>query len=139
MGAARGGALPAHLPARAALVQPRARAGRTLYFAGDSGWFPPLFAEIGRRWGPLDAALLPIGAYEPRWFMRYQHINPEEAVMALDALRARHLVAMHWGTFVLTDEALDEPPRALRRAAEEHGVDASRLVVLAVGERWIVP
>jgi N-acyl-phosphatidylethanolamine-hydrolysing phospholipase D len=112
--------------------------GRRLFFAGDSGWFAG-FAEYGRRFHPVDAALLPIGSYEPRWFMRYQHMNPEEAVAALQALGARHLVAMHWGTFVLTDEPLDEPPHALRRAAAARGVAPDRLAVLAVGERWCLP
>lgn len=109
--------------------------GERLYFAGDTGWFPG-FAEYGRRFGPLAAALLPIGAYEPRWFMRYQHIDPAEAVAAATALRAKRLVAMHWGTFVLTDEPLDEPPRALSRAAADAGVDPATIALPAVGERW---
>jgi len=113
-------------------------AGRRLFFAGDTGWFGG-FAAYGHSYESIDVAMLPIGAYEPRWFMRFQHINPEEAVAALEALRARHLVAMHWGTFVLTDEPLDEPPRALRRAAAERAIEAERLVVLAVGERWRLP
>jgi len=84
--------------------------------------------------------MLPIGAYEPRWFMRYQHVDPAEALAAAQAMRARELVAMHWGTFVLTDEPLDEPPRALARAlataraAGDATVPAVR--VPAVGERW---
>jgi N-acyl-phosphatidylethanolamine-hydrolysing phospholipase D len=110
-------------------------AGRRVWFAGDTGWFPG-FAEYGRRFGPLDAALLPIGAYEPRWFMRYQHIDPAEAVKAAQALRARELVGMHWGTFVLTDEPLDEPPRALARAVAAAGAAAPAVRLPAVGERW---
>jgi N-acyl-phosphatidylethanolamine-hydrolysing phospholipase D len=109
--------------------------GERLYFAGDTGWFPG-FAEYGRLFGPLAAAMLPIGAYEPRWFMRYQHIDPGEAAAAFQALRARQLIAMHWGTFVLTDEPLDEPPRALERAAAEAGVGPASIRVPAVGERW---
>ncbi len=108
---------------------------RRLYFAGDSGWFPG-FAEYGRRFGPLAAALLPIGAYEPRWFMRYQHMDPAEALAAAGALVARELVAMHWGTFVLTDEPLDEPPRALARAAAAAGGIPIARRVPAVGEHW---
>jgi N-acyl-phosphatidylethanolamine-hydrolysing phospholipase D len=111
--------------------------GRRVYFAGDSGWFPG-FAEYGRKFGPIVAAMLPIGAYEPRWFMRYQHIDPAEAVAAAKALRARQLVAMHWGTFVLTDEPLDEPPRALARAVGAAGEAAPTVRVPAVGERWDV-
>ena len=110
-------------------------AGRRIHFAGDTGWFAG-FAEFGRRFGPLDAAMLPIGAYEPRWFMRYQHLDPGEALAAAQALRARQLVGMHWGTFVLTDEPLDEPPRALARAVAAAGSAAPRVRVAAVGERW---
>jgi N-acyl-phosphatidylethanolamine-hydrolysing phospholipase D len=108
--------------------------GRSVLFAGDTGWFPG-FQELGRRCGPLDAALLPVGAYEPRWFMRYQHLDPGEAVAAHVALGARRLVGMHWGTFVLTDEPLDEPPGALRAAAETAGVPAEEIALPAVGER----
>lgn len=117
-------------------------ADHRLYFAGDSGWFAG-FAEYGRRFGPFDAAMLPIGAYEPRWFMRYQHVNPAEALAAAQMMRARELVAMHWGTFILTDEPLDEPPRALgravaaTRAAGDPAVPAVRIP--AVGERWEIP
>ncbi|HXT49760.1 MAG TPA: MBL fold metallo-hydrolase [Thermoanaerobaculia bacterium] len=110
-------------------------AGRRVYFAGDSGWFAG-FAEYGRRFGPVDAAMLPIGAYEPRWFMRYQHVNPAEALAAAQALLARELVGMHWGTFVLTDEPLDEPPRALARAVAAAGDAAPAVRLPAVGERW---
>ena len=114
-------------------------AGRRVYFAGDTGWFAG-FGEYGRRFGPFAAALLPIGAYEPRWFMRYQHVDPAEALAAAQALRARELVGMHWGTFILTDEPLDEPPRALARAvaaAREVGAATVPAVRLpAVGERW---
>ena len=109
--------------------------GQRLYFAGDTGWFPG-FAEYGRRFGPLAAAMLPIGAYEPRWFMRYQHIDPAEAVAAAQALATRQLIGMHWGTFVLTDEPLDEPPRALVRAVAEAGADPAWVHLPAVGERW---
>jgi N-acyl-phosphatidylethanolamine-hydrolysing phospholipase D len=112
-------------------------AGRRVYFAGDTGWFPG-FGEYGRRFRPIDAALVPIGAYEPRWFMRYQHVNPAEALAAAQALLARELVAMHWGVFVLTDEPLDEPPRALARAVAAAGDAAPAVRVPAVGERWEV-
>ncbi|GMU64891.1 MAG: hypothetical protein AMXMBFR36_11650 [Acidobacteriota bacterium] len=104
-------------------------------FAGDSGYFHG-FAEIGRRFDRLDAALLPIGAYEPRWFMRNVHMNPAEALEALRDTGARTLVPTHWGTFDLADEAVDEPPRELaRRLAEPRFAElAPRVRVLAVGE-----
>jgi N-acyl-phosphatidylethanolamine-hydrolysing phospholipase D len=111
---------------------------RRYFFAGDTGWFHG-FAEFGRRFAPIDAAILPIGAYEPRWFMRGQHLNPAEAWQAFGELGARWLLPMHWGTFDLTDEPLDEPPRALARAIAEAGGDASRVHLFAIGERWLIP
>jgi N-acyl-phosphatidylethanolamine-hydrolysing phospholipase D len=111
---------------------------RRYFFAGDTGYFHG-FAEIGRRFGPIDVALLPIGAYEPRWFMRYQHMGPEEALRAFHDLGARYMVGMHWGTFDLTDEPLDEPPKVLAKAVAEAATDAERVRVMAIGERWRVP
>ncbi|HJZ86714.1 MAG TPA: MBL fold metallo-hydrolase [Polyangia bacterium] len=104
--------------------------GARFYFAGDTG-YPAAFREIGRRMPGIDYALLPIGAYEPRWFMQSQHISPEEAARAFGELGARALVPMHWGTFRLTDEPLDEPPRLLRQAM---GADTDRIIQLAIGE-----
>ena len=83
-----------------------------VYHSGDTAYFEG-FTEIKKRVGPIDAALLPIGAYDPAWFMSKQHINPEEAVRAFGDLGAREFIAMHWGTFQLTDEPLDEPPARL--------------------------
>ncbi len=108
------------------------------YFVGDSGWHPD-FAAIGARLGPLDVVLMPVGAYEPRWFMRPVHMDPEEAVRAFGALTDPHhhpavMVAMHWGTFVLTDEPTDEPPRRARAAWRAQGRPDERLWVLAPGE-----
>lgn len=95
--------------------------GGTLYFAGDTGYFPG-FREIRSRLGAVDAAILPIGAYEPRWFMRTQHMDPAEAVMAHRELGSSVSVAAHWGTFQLTDEGLEEPVRALAEARLAHGL-----------------
>ena len=93
-----------------------------LYHSGDTAYFDG-FSEIGRRSGRIDAALLPIGAYDPAWFMSKQHMNPEEAARAFTDLGARNFVAMHWGTFQLTDEALDEPPQRLKAEWERRGLD----------------
>ena len=112
--------------------------GRKYFFAGDTGYFHG-FAEYGRRYGPVDAALLPIGAYEPRWFMDFQHMNPAEALRAFRELRARTLFAMHWGTFDLTDEPPDEAPRALRRELSRAGVREDEVAVMAVGETRALP
>jgi N-acyl-phosphatidylethanolamine-hydrolysing phospholipase D len=105
----------------------------TAYHSGDTALFDG-FREIGERLGPIDWAMLPIGAYEPRWFMQSQHLNPEDAGQAFEMLRARTLVAMHWGTFKLTDEPLGEPPDRMRAYFAEHGLDPSRLWVMSVGE-----
>jgi len=107
--------------------------GRRVFFAGDTGYHPE-FGAIGERCGPFDVALLPIGAYEPRWFMRYLHMNPEEAVAAFRALNARMMVPIHWGTFKLTDEAMDEPPIRARAAWEAAGLPPTGYRQLAHGE-----
>ncbi len=104
-----------------------------LYHAGDTAWFEG-FREIGARFPGLDAALLPIGAYDPAWFMEKQHMNPEQAVQAFVDLGARLFVAMHWGTFKLTDEPLDEPPQRLRAEWRRRGLPEERLRIPAVGE-----
>ena len=108
-----------------------------VYFAGDTG-YPAQFRAIRERLGAPDLALLPIGAYEPRWFMAAQHMNPEEAVLAHLDLGARLSVAMHFGTFQLTDEAIDAPVEALAAARARHGVPPEAFRVLDFGEslRW---
>ncbi len=103
------------------------------YHSGDTGHFDD-FVEIGRRCGPIDWAMLPIGAYEPRWFMQPQHMNPDDAVAAYEALGARNFVAMHWGTFKLTDEALHLPVARTRALWAERGLDPARLWIVDVGE-----
>jgi L-ascorbate metabolism protein UlaG (beta-lactamase superfamily) len=109
-----------------------------VYFAADSG-YASHFREIRRRFGPVDLALLPIGAYEPRWFMREAHMNPEEAVMAHRDLAARTSIGMHFGTFRLTDEAIDEPVRRLAEARRAGGVADQEFRVLAFGESMAIP
>jgi L-ascorbate metabolism protein UlaG (beta-lactamase superfamily) len=104
-----------------------------VYHAGDTAYFEG-FAEIGRRFPGLDAALLPIGAYDPPWFMERQHMNPEQAVQAFLDLGARRFVAMHWGTFKLTDEPLDEPPRRLRAEWRRRALPDASLRVPGIGE-----
>ncbi len=108
-------------------------AGRKLYFAGDTGYSRD-FADIGARFAPIDMALIPIGAYEPRWFMQAMHVNPEDAVKIHQDLGARLSVAMHWGTFCLTTEPLDEPPRRLAAACTAAGLPAGCFRVLQHGE-----
>lgn len=103
------------------------------YHSGDTALFDG-FTEIGERCGPIDWAMLPIGAYEPRWFMEPQHMNPEDALIAFERLGAKTFVAMHWGTFKLTDESIAEPPEKTRALWRERGWDNSRLQIPAIGE-----
>jgi len=107
--------------------------GRRLLFAGDSG-YGPHFREIAARLAPVDLALLPIGAYEPRWFMKDIHMNPAEAVQAHLDLGARQSLAMHYGTFQLTPEGVGEPVRELTKALRERGVPAGVFRPAEVGE-----
>lgn len=106
--------------------------GARVYHAGDTAYFAG-FQDIGQRFPRLDAALLPIGAYDPEWFMRSQHMTPEDAVQAFLDLGARRLVAMHWGTFKLTDEPLDEPPRRLVTDWERRHLPKETLSILPIG------
>jgi N-acyl-phosphatidylethanolamine-hydrolysing phospholipase D len=109
---------------------------RRFYFAGDTGYFAG-FSEIGRRLGPFGLAALPIGAYEPSAMMRPVHLDPEEALQAgLDA-RAAVMIGMHYGTFDLTDEPLDEPPRRFQAEAQRRGLtDAAWTPPLGETRRW---
>jgi N-acyl-phosphatidylethanolamine-hydrolysing phospholipase D len=108
--------------------------GLRVYFCGDSG-YAPLFSDIGQRAGPFDAVLLPIGAYEPRWFMHTAHMNPEEAVQAWVDLGAQGVfVPMHWGTFRLTDEPPLEPRARLQRAWTGRRLPPPSLRILKHGE-----
>jgi L-ascorbate metabolism protein UlaG (beta-lactamase superfamily) len=106
---------------------------RRVFFAGDSG-YAPLFRDVRQRFGPIDLALLPIGAYEPRWFMRPIHMNPAEAVQAHLDLEAAESIGMHFGTFQLTTEGIDDPVRALDDACRARDVPRSRFRTLEFGE-----
>ncbi len=103
--------------------------GQRFYFAGDTG-YPAAFPEVGKRYPGIDYAMLPIGAYEPRWFMHPQHMAPEETARAFHELGARELVPIHWATFRLTDEPMDEPPKLLYAAM---GAQANRILFLPIG------
>ena len=107
--------------------------GRRIYFAGDSA-YGPFFRDIGRRLGPIDLALLPIGAYEPRWFMHVLHMNPAEAVQAHLDLGAPESIGIHFGTFQLTTEGIDDPLRALDEARRANSISPSRFRTLGFGE-----
>lgn len=113
-------------------------AGRTVYFSGDSGYCP-YFQQIGARFPGIDLSLLPIGAYEPRWFMRPMHMNPADAVQAHLDLGTARSIGMHFGTFAgLTDEGIDAPVTALADARREHGLDEEAFTTLDVGQTRVM-
>jgi N-acyl-phosphatidylethanolamine-hydrolysing phospholipase D len=105
----------------------------SLFFAGDSGYSRD-FQDIGARFGGFDLSLIPIGAYDPRWFMRAMHMDPDEAVRVHLDVRSRHSIGMHWGTFVLTMEDPAEPPRRLAAALAAAGLPAGSFTVMQHGE-----
>jgi L-ascorbate metabolism protein UlaG (beta-lactamase superfamily) len=107
--------------------------GAHIFFAGDTA-YAHFFRDVRQRCGPIDLALLPIGAYEPRWFMQAVHMNPAEAVQAHLDLEASASVGMHFGTFQLTTEGIDEPPRALEEACRARNIPPSRFRTLRFGE-----
>jgi len=114
--------------------------GKRAYFAGDTAYHPE-FGEVGARCGPFDFVMIPIGAYDPRWFMHVVHVDPEEAVQIYEDLVAPHvgkplplMLGIHWGTFRLTDEPMEEPPRRTVARWREVGLDEDRLWIARVGE-----
>ncbi|WP_157981311.1 MBL fold metallo-hydrolase [Aliidiomarina sanyensis] len=109
--------------------------GHSVWFAGDTGYNTHQFRAVPARLNRVSVALLPIGAYEPRSFMKEQHVNPEEAVLMHQDLRACQSIAMHWGTFPLSAEGLLQPVHALREAKELHQVSSDEFQVFAIGER----
>lgn len=112
--------------------------GQRLYFSGDTA-LGPVFRDIGARHGPFSAALVGIAAYLPQAIMKASHATPEEAVELGRDIGAETLVAMHWGTVVLTDEPPFEPPARFRRAAAEAGYGAERAWLMRIGESRPLP
>jgi N-acyl-phosphatidylethanolamine-hydrolysing phospholipase D len=108
------------------------------WYSGDTGYARPIFTTIGRRLEPLDLAIIPIGAYAPRWFMQAQHVNPEEAVQIFSDVGARRAIGVHWGVFQLSAEPIDEPPRRLQAAAASAGLAPEAFVAPALGETIVV-
>jgi L-ascorbate metabolism protein UlaG (beta-lactamase superfamily) len=106
-----------------------------IYIVCDSGYGEGKhFRRVARAHGPLRLAILPIGAYEPRWFMKDQHMNPQDAVKALADCGAQAALAHHHGTFQLTDEAIDAPVTALHAALDEAKIARERFVALKPGQ-----
>ena len=111
--------------------------GNRIFFAGDTG-YAKHFKQIGHKYGRFDLALLPIGAYEPRWFMKFHHVNPEESVQIHRDIHSKYSVAMHWGTFILTDEPLDAAPLELAKALQKYQLDESSFEIYQHGETRIL-
>lgn len=108
-----------------------------VYFAGDTGYGDgAIFRAMRTTYGPTDVALLPIGAYAPRWFMADQHTDPDDAVRMMMDLEARHAIGIHWGSFQLTDEDREEPLARLRTALQERGIEERRFPAAAAGDSY---
>ena len=112
--------------------------GATVYFAGDTG-YAPFFAEIRRRYGPIDLAFLPIGAYKPRWFMRLMHLSPADAIRAHLDLGARLSVAIHFGTFPLGDDTIDDAPKDLLALLGSIDIGDTDFIVPKFGVVYEIP
>ena len=108
-----------------------------IYFAGDTG-YGPQFKDIKKRFGIISLAFIPIGAYAPRWFMKDHHCNVEEAIQIHKDLKSKNSFAMHWGTFQLTDEPMDEPPRLLEKLSVEKDLSKGEFIAMMHGESKII-
>ena len=121
------------------LRTPEAAPGsKRIWFVGDTGYDAEIGSAVRERCGAPDLALVPIGAYEPRWFMAPMHMNPAEAIQLHRDVEARLSVAMHWGTFQLTDEGREEPPEALADARTAANLGAEAFRIVAPGESVVV-
>lgn len=110
-----------------------------IFHIGDTGFHDgSLYRQLGEEHGPFDLAVLPIGAYEPRWFMQDNHMNPTEAITVMRSLRASRALGHHWGTFQLTDEGIERPIEALKAALAEAGEPEARFVPSRPGMVWTV-
>ena len=109
---------------------------KNIFFGGDTG-YSKHFVDIFNRLGAMDFSLIPIGAYEPRWFMKTMHVNPSEAVMAHIDLKSKQSIGIHFGTFQLTDEAIDQPKRDLIKALEEKKISPDKFTTLQPGQSQI--
>ena len=117
------------------------------WFAGDTGYSRD-FADIGSHFAPrhsqalgggFDLALIPVGAYEPRWFMQDQHVDPAEAVRIHRDVSSKRSIGVHWGTFGLTDEPADQPPRDLAAACRAAGLPENAFTTMAIGQTLRLP
>ena len=111
-----------------------------VYHVGDTGFGKGNnYREVAKKYGGLDVAILPIGAYEPRWFMKSSHQNPREAVTGLKLCKANYGLGHHWGTFQLTNEEVDAPEKALAKALKKQVLDQDRFIAMRPGQVWKLP
>ncbi len=113
--------------------------GGNIFFAGDTGWGDGAWVREVARHGPFRLAIIPIGAYEPREVMRSHHVNPEEAFAIFDALRPERAIGMHWGTFQLTWEPIDQPRERLAALRRQRNIAADRFVAVEAGQGFSLP
>jgi L-ascorbate metabolism protein UlaG (beta-lactamase superfamily) len=111
----------------------------SFFYAGDTGWGDGSWVGEAAEAGPYRLAIIPVGAYEPRDFMKSHHVDPGEAVRIHRALRPAMSLGVHWGTFQLTFEAIDDPPRRLQRELRARGVPTERFITTEVGRPVRVP
>ena len=110
--------------------------GGIVHVVGDTGYHQPLFSDVRQKFGAPRMSLIPIGAYEPRWFMKDQHIGPDEAVQAFVDCGAQNAIGCHWGTFQLTDEAIDAPVTELAAALKAKGIAPQWFQAFRPGQVW---
>lgn len=111
-----------------------------IYFAGDTGFHDGInYRHVAEKHGGVRLAILPIGAYEPRWFMAPHHQNPDEAVRAMQLCNAAYAAGCHWGTFHLTNEPIEEPRTQLLEALDAHDVSRENFRAMLAGEVWDIP
>ena len=108
--------------------------GTSIWFAGDTGYNDKQFKEIGNKLGPVDLALIPIGGYLPRAFMRPYHVNPHEALKIHKDVKAKQSIGMHWGTFPLTAEGPNDPIVELAKQRKKFKITHNEFMSIAVGE-----
>jgi L-ascorbate metabolism protein UlaG (beta-lactamase superfamily) len=108
-----------------------------LYFIGDSGYHNQIFKDTGRNYGPFKVALIPIGAFKPRWFMSPVHMSPEEAVTVHREIRTEKSLAIHFGTFPLADDGMEEPAMVLKSALAVQQVNPENFRAINHGESVI--
>jgi N-acyl-phosphatidylethanolamine-hydrolysing phospholipase D len=116
------------------LITPNA----TIYIGGDSGYFIG-YKEFGKKFPGIDYALISVGAYHPRWFMHYAHLDVREAIQATEDMGAKYLIPAHWGAFQLGDEPIGYPLVDLKRTLEASSFDASRTLIMGIGELIRIP